>query len=92
MKAELPDLKLLQIFVAVVRWQGFANARQELQLSQAAISGAMSQLEAQLGVVLCQRGRSGFRFSLDQSWRAVLSTMPATSRQVGRLWPLRAKP
>ncbi len=44
----LPDLKLLRIFVSVVRHQGFANAQQELNLSTSAISTYMSQLEASL--------------------------------------------
>ncbi len=55
----LPDLKLLRIFVSVVRHQGFANAQQELNLSTSAISTYMSQLEAALGLVLCHRGRGG---------------------------------
>ena len=56
----LPDLKLLRIFVSVVRHQGFANAQHELNLSTSAISTYMSQLEAALGLVLCHRGRGGF--------------------------------
>ena len=48
----LPDLKLLRIFVSVVRHQGFANAQHELNLSTSAISTYMSQLEAALGLVL----------------------------------------
>jgi len=56
----LPDLKLLRVFAAVVRHQGFANAQAELKLSVSAISTYMSQLETQLGVVLCHRGRGGF--------------------------------
>ena len=56
----LPDLKLLRIFTAVVRHQGFANAQQALNLSTSAISTYMSQLESALGIVLCHRGRGGF--------------------------------
>jgi DNA-binding transcriptional LysR family regulator len=56
----LPDLKLLRIFVSVVRHQGFATAQQELNLSTSAISTYMSQLETALGIVLCHRGRGGF--------------------------------
>ena len=56
----LPDLKLLRIFASVVRHQGFANAQQALNLSTSAISTYMSQLEANLGLVLCHRGRGGF--------------------------------
>ncbi|SDI81284.1 DNA-binding transcriptional regulator, LysR family [Pseudomonas flavescens] len=60
MASTLPDLKLLRIFVAIVRHQGFAAAQQELNLSTSAISTYMSQLESQLGIVLCHRGRGGF--------------------------------
>lgn len=60
MTSALPDLKLLRIFVSVVRHQGFAAAQQELNLSTSAISTYMSQLENQLGIVLCHRGRGGF--------------------------------
>lgn len=55
-----PDPKLLRIFVAVARHHGFAKAQQELNLTLSAISTYMSQLEAQLGFQLCQRGRGGF--------------------------------
>ncbi|MBS7661281.1 LysR family transcriptional regulator [Pseudomonas lalucatii] len=60
MSQALPDLKLLRIFVSVVRHQGFAAAQQELNLSTSAISTYMSQLEGQLGITLCHRGRGGF--------------------------------
>lgn len=60
MASTLPDLKLLRIFVSVVRHQGFANAQRELNLSTSAISTYMSQLESSLGIVLCHRGRGGF--------------------------------
>ena len=60
MSVNLPDLKLLKIFAAVVRHQGFAAAQQELNLSTSAVSTYMSQLEGQLGIVLCHRGRGGF--------------------------------
>lgn len=60
MRSTLPDLKLLRIFTSVVRHQGFAPAQQDLGLSASAISTYMSQLERQLGIVLCHRGRSGF--------------------------------
>jgi len=61
--ATTPDIKLLRVFDAVVRHNGFVNAQQELKLSTSAISTYMSQLEAQLGVVLCHRGRGGFRLT-----------------------------
>lgn len=60
MRSALPDIKLLQIFAGVVRHGGFAPAQRDLGLSASAISTYMSQLERQLGFVLCHRGRSGF--------------------------------
>ena len=56
----LPNLKLLHIFTSVVRCQGYSRAQQMLNMTTPAISGYMSELEAQLGFVLCQRGRGGF--------------------------------
>jgi DNA-binding transcriptional LysR family regulator len=55
-----PDPKLLRIFVAVARHQGFARAQQELNLTLSGISTYIAQLESQLGFKLCERGRSGF--------------------------------
>lgn len=63
MASPTPDLKLLRIFATVVRHQGFAPAQQALNLSTSAISTYMSQLEGQLGIVLCHRGRGGFRLT-----------------------------
>jgi len=54
------DLKLIKIFMTVVKHQGFANAQQELSLSTSAISTYMSTLETKLGVRLSVRGRGGF--------------------------------
>jgi transcriptional regulator, LysR family len=54
------DLRTLRIYRAVVECGGFAAAEVELNISRAAISIAMSDLETRLGFKLCQRGRSGF--------------------------------
>lgn len=54
------DLKLLRIFACVARHRSFAKAQEELNLSLSAISTYMSQLEAQIGFKLCERGRAGF--------------------------------
>ena len=57
------DLKLLRVFVEVVRCGGFSAAQAALNSSQSAISGQMTTLETRLGVKLCDRGRSGFRLT-----------------------------
>jgi DNA-binding transcriptional LysR family regulator len=54
------DLRLLRIFQAVVRCNGFSAAQEPLGMTQATISAHMKQLEGRLGVRLCERGRSGF--------------------------------
>ncbi|OUS32453.1 LysR family transcriptional regulator ['Osedax' symbiont bacterium Rs2_46_30_T18] len=54
------DIRLLKIYKAVVECGGFTTAEVELNISRAAISIAMSDLEQRLSLRLCQRGRSGF--------------------------------
>lgn len=54
------DLRLLRVFQSVVRHNGFSAAQDDLGLTQATISNHMGQLEARLGMRLCERGRRGF--------------------------------
>ena len=54
------DLRLLRIFKAVVDCGGFSAAEAALNISGAAISMAMNDLETRLGLRLCDRGRAGF--------------------------------
>lgn len=54
------DLRLLHIFRCVVESGGFSAAEVALNISRAAISAAMADLEIRLGFKLCHRGRSGF--------------------------------
>lgn len=63
------DVRLLRIFVTIVEAGGFAAAQGELNLSLSTISNHISALESRLGLILCQRGRSGFR--LTEEGRAV---------------------
>lgn len=60
MKESLYNVRLLRIFLSVVNNQGFSAAQQELNMSTSAISTYMNQLESQLGMQLCNRGRAGF--------------------------------
>jgi DNA-binding transcriptional LysR family regulator len=60
-----PDLKLLKVFVTVVHSGGFTAARTELNVSQPTISMKISQLEARLGMRLCDRGRGGFKLTVE---------------------------
>ena len=57
------DLKLLRVFETIVKCGGFSAAQAALNVGQSTISEQMTQLEARLGVKLCQRGRSGFRLT-----------------------------
>ncbi|MFB9887381.1 LysR family transcriptional regulator [Balneatrix alpica] len=54
------DIRLLRIFKTVVDCGGFSAAEVELNISRAAISIAIADLEKRLGLRLCQRGRGGF--------------------------------
>ncbi|MGH1539913.1 MAG: LysR family transcriptional regulator [Arenicella sp.] len=53
-------IRLLRIYKAVIESGGFASAEVELNISQPAISLAISELESLLNMRLCNRGRSGF--------------------------------
>ncbi|WP_133013278.1 LysR family transcriptional regulator [Marinomonas flavescens] len=61
------DLRILRIFKTVVECGGFSAAEVDLNISRAAISIAMSDLEVRLGFRLCQRGRSGFSLTNEGS-------------------------
>src|ERR1700742_1784447 len=60
-----PDLNLLRVFVTVVNSGGFSAARTELNVSQPTISMRISDLEARLGMRLCERGRGGFKLTAE---------------------------
>ena len=55
------DLRLLGVFTTVVECGGFSAAQVELNVGQSTISAQMADLEAKLGMRLCERGRGGFR-------------------------------
>jgi LysR family transcriptional regulator, transcriptional activator for bauABCD operon len=57
------DLKLLRVFMHVVRCGGFSAAQASLNVSQSTISEQMTTLETRLGLKLCERGRGGFRLT-----------------------------
>jgi LysR family transcriptional regulator, transcriptional activator for bauABCD operon len=65
------DIRLLRVFQAVARQQGFSAAQDVLNSTQSAISMNMAQLESRLGMRLCSRGVKGFR--LTEHGKEVLS-------------------
>jgi DNA-binding transcriptional LysR family regulator len=77
---ELDRLHLINVFVAVVDTQGFAGASRKLNLSPPAVTRAINELEAHLGVRLLTRTtrivkvtEAGARYAED--CRAVLSQL-----------------
>lgn len=67
------DLRLLRVFRTVVERGGFAQAEAELNVSRAAVSLSMADLEKRLGLRLCRRGRAGF--ALTDEGRRVYDAM-----------------
>lgn len=63
MKVDNIDLRLLRVFHALAKSGGFAGAQAELGLAPSTLSIHLSNLEQRLGVVLCERGRGGFRLT-----------------------------
>jgi DNA-binding transcriptional LysR family regulator len=59
------DIKTINSFIAIVECQGVTAAEDRLNLSASVISGHLSHLEDVLGMVLCHRGRGGFRLTDD---------------------------
>ena len=54
------DLRLLRVFVSVAEMGGFTQAAAQLNVSRPTVSTQMADLEARLGMRLCERGRRGF--------------------------------
>ena len=73
------DLRLLRIYRTVVECGGFSAAEAELNISRSAISQHMAGLEERLGLILCQRGRAGFRLTAqgEAVYEALLRLMAA---------------
>lgn len=57
------DLRLLRVFVTIVRAGSFTGAQAVLNISQSTVSNHMAALEERLGYRLCQRGRVGFELT-----------------------------
>lgn len=60
-KLQIRDIRSLQIFTEVVDAGGISAAQDSLGMTQSNISAQLLDLEARLGVKLCDRGRAGFR-------------------------------
>lgn len=84
------EIQLLRVFHAVARAGGFSAAQIELNASQPTISKQMSQLEARLGLRLCERGRSGFQLTPDgeevfESAQRLFDALSDFRHDVGRI-------
>ncbi len=59
------DLRLLQVFRAVVDCGGMAAAELELNIGTSTVSRHIKDLETRLGLTLCRRGRAGFALTAE---------------------------
>jgi LysR family transcriptional regulator, transcriptional activator for bauABCD operon len=76
------DLRLLMILRTIVEHKGLASAQTVLNMSQSSVSASLSELEARLGLRLCNRGRSGF--ALTDAGRIVFEASHDLFDAVGR--------
>src|SRR4029079_18038337 len=81
------DIRLLRHFVTVVEAGGFSLAAARLNVSESTISQQMSDLEARLGMRLCDRGRVGVRLTRhgDEVYKATVELLEDMSRFRDRL-------
>ena len=84
------DLRLLRIFSTIVDCNGFRNAQIALNMAQSTLSKHLTTLDARLGSRLCERGRGGFRLTLEgeETYRAAQDLMRAVRP---REWSLRSR-
>jgi DNA-binding transcriptional LysR family regulator len=59
------DLRLLQVFKAVVECGGLSAAELELNIGTSTVSRHLKDLETRLGLALCRRGRAGFALTTE---------------------------
>ena len=59
------DLRLLQVFKAVVECGGLSAAELELNIGTSTVSRHVKDLEMRLGLTLCRRGRAGFALTTE---------------------------
>jgi DNA-binding transcriptional LysR family regulator len=59
------DIRLLRVFVVVSQCNGIAASEFELNIGKSTISRHISDLEARLGLRLCNRGPSGFSLTAE---------------------------
>lgn len=79
------DLRSLRVFCAVAEAGGFAAAEKKLAMSKPSISRHVREVEARLGVKLCERGRSGFRLTPEGD--VALDLASAAFQALGRIRP-----
>ncbi len=59
------DIKTLRSFMAIVECQGVTAAQSRLNVTPSVISGHLAHLEDRLEMILCYRGRAGFKLTED---------------------------
>ncbi|MEX1107503.1 MAG: LysR family transcriptional regulator [Dongiaceae bacterium] len=91
MKLSDVDLQLLRFFAVVADSHGFSAAEPVLNVNRSTISRRIADLESRLGVVLCSRGRGGFKLTKEGEFvrAAAQELFDAVERCTGKIQQVR---
>lgn len=90
MRLDKLEIRWLKLFCTIVEKRGITNAQDATGLSQPVLSNYLSRLEDAVGVVLCERGRSGFNLTCEgevvyQEAKSVIATLDDFAHRLARV-------
>ncbi|MBG6241404.1 MAG: LysR family transcriptional regulator [Candidatus Symbiopectobacterium sp. Dall1.0] len=90
MRLDKLEIRWLKLFCIIVEKRGITNAQDAAGLTQPVLSNYLSRLEDVLGVLLCERGRSGFKLTYEgeivyQEAKSIITTINEFAHRLARI-------